>query len=482
MRTHWSVLLVFMAACQATSDRSREPSVWLAPTDALLLAVKDDGKDAKERPRPVRITVEQAVNEALDANRVVGQARLAAAIAMATEKEARAGLLPTLVLSGSYNKRDKAPQVVTPTFTFATGPRELASYAIVLDFPIFAFGKYIEGYNAARFVRRGAEADSAAAEADIAAAATAAAFDLLVTLRAIEVADSNEQALARQVKDAQALLDAGRVTKSALLEAQVGHDRARREHEKLVSLVPIKRLVLNQLLGRPAVMPTEVHDDPLQQPPNFELEDLLPEAQENRPELRAARMGLEAAIRNHKAAKGAALPELRGSLSYQGSNSDFSSPRDIGAFGLTLDVPLFLGGANYARIQRAGREVEVARIALRDLEQSVHNEVATAHRDVVEAFKDIAVADRSIKRSEENLRIQREKFSSGRATSQEVLEATALLTQSRFDYISALYSYNNALSELHRVRGADPRKAFGTSVVTKRTKRTKQTKKTKKSK
>ena len=210
-------------------------------------------------------------------------------------------------------------------------------------------------------------------------------------------------------------------------------------------------------------MATEIVDNPVKQAPDFRLEELLAEAQRNRPELRAARMRVEAAVVNHKSAKGAALPELRGSFAYQGTNSNFVSPRDYGSFGLSLDVPLYVGGANYARIRRASREAEVAQVALRDLEQTIHNEVASAHRDVVEAYKDIAVADRSIRRSEENLRIQRGKFNNGRATSQEVLESTALLTQSRFDYISALYRYNNALSALHRARGADPRSAPSTS-------------------
>ncbi len=464
MRTRWSVLLVLVAACQtAGSDRS-DAVVWHTPKWETVLALKDAGEGGTQRPRRIKITVGDAVRESLAANRTVRQARLVAAIALATEREARAGLLPSLILTGVYSRRDSTPTVVTPQVTFTTGPREVASYALNLDFPIFAFGKYIHAYSAARFARRGAEADSAAAEADIAAAVTATAFDLLVTQRAVVVAADNEKALLRQVQDSQALLDAGRVTRSALLEAQVLHDRAQREHEKLVSLLPIKRLVLNQLLGRPAGMATEIVDAPVTDAPDFRLPEMLAEAQRNRPELRAARLRVEAALRNHRSAKGAALPELRGSLAFQGTNSDFVNPREYGSFGLSVHIPVYMGGANYARIRRAGREAEVAQVALRDLEQTIHNEVTSAHRDVVEAYRDIAVADRSTSRSEENLRIQREKFKGGRATSQEVLESTALLTRSRFDYISALYRYNNALSALHRARGADPRTPPSTSM------------------
>ena len=129
-----------------------------------MLALKDGGEEATKRPRKLRITVSDAVRESLAANRTVSQARLAAAIALANEREARAGLLPALFLAGAYSKRDSTPTVVTPTVTFITGPREVASYALSLDFPVFAFGKYIHAYSAAKFARRGAEADSAAAE------------------------------------------------------------------------------------------------------------------------------------------------------------------------------------------------------------------------------------------------------------------------------------------------------------------------------
>jgi outer membrane protein len=459
MRTYWSVF-VLLAGLLAGCQTATAPATWeWEPVGETLLAVKDEtGAKAATRPaRPAKLTVKQAVDEALNANRVVRQARLAAAIALATEHEARAGLRPTVIFSGGWSKRDKPPLAVTQIGSFSTGPREQANYRIGLDFPIFAFGEYFYGYKAARYARFGAEAESAAAEADIAAAVTAAAFDLLLSKRAVDVAESNREALERQVKDAQSLLDAGRVTKSALLEAQVQYDRAERDRDRLVSAIPIKRLVLNQLLGRPSRAKTEIVDDPVTRQPGFLLDRLLNEAQQHRPELRAARMRVESAMRGYKAARGAALPELRGSLSYQGTNSQFTSPSDWGTFALTLDVPLYVGGANYARIRRSEHEIEVSRLALADLEQQIYTEVATAFRDVQETYRDIAVAERSITRSEENLRIQREKFNSGRATSQEVLESTTLLSQSRFDYISALYSYNNALSELHRVRGGDPR-------------------------
>ena len=74
----------------------------------------------------------------------------------------------------------------------------------------------------------------------------------------------------------------------------------------------------------------------------------------------------------------------------------------------------------------------------------------------MESYRDIGVASKSRAQATESLRIQQEKFRNGRATSQEVLISTSLLTNTRAAYVNAVYTYNVALRNLHRARGGDP--------------------------
>ena len=462
MKTDRSVLLivlclVWLGACAGTTADN-----WIlydAPAvDRAEFELTDD-LGASEVARPARITVEQAVAEALDANRSVQQARLAAAIGETLEKEARSALIPSIGMRGSYTRVDTPPLAVAPELgtSFSVGPRDVGTLRFDMNFPIFGFGRHLNAYRASVLARRRTQAEQAAAEADIAAAATAAAFDLLEGIRAVEVARSNEAALERTVQDSQALLDAGTVTRSALLEAEVEYEQARREREKPESAIAIRRMVLNGLLGRPADAATEVVDDPTTVEPVWDGAALAEEALGARPELQAARLDVAAAERSLKSVIAAELPELRGNLSWETNNSPFRNPSDVGTAAVTLDVPIFTGGGRGARIRRARHELDIGKLKVRDMETQVRTEVATAHREVMEAFRDIAVAARNIEKAEESLRIQREKFRNGRATSRELLESNALLTNSRFAHIAATYNYNIALRELHRVRGADPR-------------------------
>lgn len=435
-------------------------SAALPPPEEGLVAAAPAGEAPPPPPaeRPARITVQQAVEEALDANRSVLSAREAVAIAETLVIEARAAMLPNLSATGSWSWREEPPQVSDPTLPtpITVGPKEVLGIDASLSMPLFAFGEYFYAWKAARLGRGVAEAERETTESDIAEAVTAAAFDYLEAVAQIETARSNEASLARQVADAQAIFDAGRVTRDAVLEAEVELARARRQREKLESYVPIRRILLNGLLGRPTDAPTELVDAPVTTEPAPLPADVEADALARRGEIRAAQLDYEAADKYVRSAWGAALPEIRGKLGYHADDNDFSNPNNYGTALLTLELPIFRGGADAARIRRAEREREQARLRREDAITLVRTELATAIREVKETWLDIAVNQQSVGKAEESLRIQREKFNAGRATSRDVLDSSSLLTRTKFDYVRSVYSYNVAMERLRRARGLSP--------------------------
>jgi len=459
--------LVTCVVCVGCSSRSMEDVVWIPPPSP---AVAGDGAaagapNARTEPsvepieRKELITVNDAVREALEYNRTVRTADKGTEIAGTFEKERVADMMPNVGIHGGLTRRDRPPIAIFSGMPVQTGPRDVATFNATLTAPLFAFGRYINSLKAARLSRQQSEAERDTAESDVAAAVTAAAFAYLASKRAVGVALSNEEALLQQVNDAQAQLEAERVTRSAVLEAEVEWEAAKRERERFESLIKIQRMTLNQLLGRGANAKTDVVDDPNTQAPRWKLAALEEEALRQRAELRAARLEVEAAMRTLKAVTGGEWGELRGFVDWSTTDNSFVVFTDVTTVGLQLDVPLITGGGRGARIRRAELDVDIARLRMQDLVEQITTDVATSHREVQETYKDIAVAKRSIARTEESLRIQREKFAVGRATNREVLETTSLLSDARFAYVQALYSYNIALRELHRARGADPHAA-----------------------
>ena len=454
--------LVICVGCFGCSSPAANDDAWLPPpTPAVaeeMPKAESTDKPAirKAQPKKRLITVNEAVREALEYNRVVQGARKGTEIAETFERERIADMIPKVGVGGQYSRRDRAPIAIFSGMPVQTGPRDVSTLEVRLDTPLYAFGRYMNSLKAARLTRQQTEAQQNATESDIAAAVTAAAFDYLASGRAVGVARSNEEALLQQVNDARAQLEAERVTRSALLEAEVKWEAAKREREKFESIIPIRRMTLNQLLGRDAKADTDVVDDPNSSPPKWKLSVLQQQALERRAELRAARLEVESAMRTLKAVKGGEWGELRGFASWTTTDNQFVVYQEVSTVGVSLNVPLITGGARGARIRRAALDVDIARLRMRDLVEEITTDVTAAYREVDEAYKDIAVANRSIARSEESLRIQREKFAVGRATNQEVLITTSLLTDARFAYVRAVYSYNIALRELHRARGGEP--------------------------
>ena len=87
------------------------------------------------------------------------------------------------------------------------------------------------------------------------------------------------------------------------------------------------------------------------------------------------------------------------------------------------------------------------------LEQQARLETDTAGNDVAVAKERIAVAETAIRQSEENLRINKERYRERVGTATEVLDAQTLVTQTRTDYYRAFYDHQTATARLSKALG-----------------------------
>ncbi len=120
--------------------------------------------------------------------------------------------------------------------------------------------------------------------------------------------------------------------------------------------------------------------------------------------------------------------------------------------GLTFEYPL---GNNIAENEaiKARLSVEQSRTQLRNLEQSVANEVKSAVRGVVADYKQLEVADRGVAFAEERLKSFIKKSEVGLATIKDVLDVENDLTAARNNQINAVVNYVNTVAQLWRSTG-----------------------------
>jgi len=147
------------------------------------------------------------------------------------------------------------------------------------------------------------------------------------------------------------------------------------------------------------------------------------------------------------------LPRFEGGAAIDWTNSDVVEPTRIGSGFVGFTWDLGLDGRREAEIAEAQEAVDRNRVAieaeLRDLEEAVR----ATQGAVEERLAALASAEAAVGQAEENLRIREQQFGAGRAASEDVLDAEALLAGQRATLATALYQAHTRRAELQQVLG-----------------------------
>jgi len=258
---------------------------------------------------------------------------------------------------------------------------------------------------------------------------------------------------------------------TAPVEAAAARAEVASRKEALISArggVSTARLKLLRLVNPPGAPEADwerevvLRDEPAVPPGGLDdVRDHVARALRDRPDLEAARRGLERGELELVKTRNGLLPRLDVfvTLGRTGYSDSFA-----GAFGdlgegsaLTLGLSFEQAIGNRAarsRHARARVTQEQSHLALANLEQLVQVDVRTAHLAARVALEQIAATAASRALKEETLRGEEEKFRVGRSTSFQVAQAARDYTASRVAEVAAVVGYLKALAELHRLDGS----------------------------
>ncbi|HET6201624.1 MAG TPA: TolC family protein [Planctomycetota bacterium] len=338
---------------------------------------------------------------------------------------ALANFLPQVGLRGTHFRQNEATIQTTTASgsTFFTATTHRSEAAVTVLQPLF---DGFRDWHAMRAAERTAEAREAAREdlRRLLLASVARAFygalqgeAEVATLeesrrreeaRLLEVRARFEQGLSRRTE---VLLN-----ESNLASTDASLRRARTE-------LKVRRSVLGALLGVPLSAPLAEAPPPPGALPS--REEAIAEALGARADLRAAYGEVAAAQARLASARGEALPSLSASANryvHRDNFSEFGERTNWDAL-LTLEVPLFSGGAYLARVRRGNSEVREAELALSAARRRVVEEVESAGARAAAGGELLATYETNVRAARENLRLLEEEYRAGIATNLEVLVA-----------------------------------------------------------
>jgi outer membrane protein len=201
---------------------------------------------------------------------------------------------------------------------------------------------------------------------------------------------------------------------------------------------------------------------PLPETPDVSESDALRTAMLRRPDVVKARVAVRTAEFNEKVSRNLALPSLalQGSGGVAGLDANYGDAfGDMGSanypnwsLGLSFSVPI---GNNSARADVAANRLiaSQARTRLAATEESAALEVRTALRALASAHEQIGVTEQGVTAAEALMASYLKRQQLGLATTKDVLDISASLTQARENYTVARADYHSAFTNLWKATG-----------------------------
>jgi len=458
----------------AAVTESRRSCRWVAValTTALVLttalAVAQVKLPRIEGPLTMDQAVEQAIRGSLRAKAAGADARAMESM----KRETLAPFWPQLSANGYFNDQRMQPNVFTSAGNTMARNYQVFNSDQTRDgnftamYSLFSGGRDYYGYKAAarraeagREMLRGTEVD----------VAMQTRIDYIAALRESEnvrVTVDLLRDIEERLRIARQMFDAGRIPRYYLLR-----DEAERANVVQMDAMAKSRLeqalvALKTTLGVDLASPITLADRLEFTPVAVSIDEGIREASGRQPEIRAAVKQREAAAAEVRAAYGNYFPQV--SLSYmydwarmdsrawesQAENMKMRSDGSEGySVGVVVTLPLFDGFMRENALNTAKEKLERAAQAEGLVRQQIAKEVNQAALMLGAAEKSVQASRTGLEQAEEESRVMKERFESGRGIQLEVLDAQVALTRARFNAVNALADYHSALAMWLRATG-----------------------------
>ena len=361
--------------------------------------------------------------------------------------QARAGFRPTLSLNSNAGITWQDTDFGTDTFTPFTN-------SLSLNQPLYRGGETTASVRRAEAVVRADRAALGAAEQQLLLDAAAAYTDVLAAQAVLDLANNNVQRLRRQLEATQDRFEVGEVTRTDVAQAEARVSQAISDQVQAAGALLATKATFRRVIGlepQSLVRPTPLAGLPASE------EEARRVAAEINPNIIAARFNATAA----RADVDVALSALRPRLSLNGELTNANEPtatidnQTSASLGASLTVPLYQGGAEYARVRQTKQILRQRLDQLDETGRAVFEEVTAAAQQLETATAQIRSITDQVRAAEIALEGARQEALVGARTTLDVLDleqdlfqAQVSLVQAARDEIVASYRLKAAIGQL----------------------------------
>jgi outer membrane protein len=408
------------------------------------------------------LTLEESIEIALEKNPTLKGAQGAIKEAKYRRLGAVSDFLPQVDTQYSYTWLDEAPTFSLPPMVpeRQVGTRDFYTWQSSVTQPVFTGGALTNNYLLANLGVDMARVEFERTKLDLILNVKEAYYGVLTAEKGVEVAEQTVEQLESNLKMAQAFFDVGMTAKNDLLQVEVSMAQARQYLIKAQNGLEVARAAFNTLLRRDINEDVNLVEVLEYVPAVVDADRLTEEAFQERPELKAAGLGIKSAKRGVGLAASGLFPQASIVFNYERQGDDYrvngsrySPDADSWSVMGVARWKVWDWGKTVWGVGESKAKVFQAECALEEIMDGVRLDVKQASLSVMEAEKNIQVAETAVSQAEENFRINEERYKGQVATSTDVLDALTLLVQAKTNYYRALSDYNIAKARLARATG-----------------------------
>lgn len=450
-------------------------SNWVGTILLLLITLSVSAEEHKT------LNLEDSLQIAKQSNLTIQAAEQDLKSAEAQIDVARAALLPQLTASGNYTYfKDIQKSVIQADGSFGfpapgEGMDEMAiptgnneAELIELEFgahhnlqgtvnltqPLFAWGRYYYGYQAAKLGYEAAQKELNAAYNKLRLDVYEAFYRVLIAQEFVKVAEQSVALVKKQLGIAQASFDAGATTNFDVLRAKVLLANTESQLIRAKNGVRTAKNAYKTVLNLPLSEAVSVEGSFEAPEIQVQLSELITLALEKRPEITRSQLTEQAGQKQLSIAKTRNLPDLAFFSNYQVSHNErLTQMNRIWSLGLQINIPIFDGFASRAGVQQSESVLKQLQLGTKQVVSTVEFEVRNAYLALLEAKNLIDVQRETVAQAEESVRIATLRFENGMITTVELTDTQLALMQAKVNRLQAQHDYVIGLARMEKAVG-----------------------------
>lgn len=343
-------------------------------------------------------------------------------------------------------------------------------YGVSVDQMIFDFSRFTRLQSQSR-LSEAADFSLASASDDLITRTSEAYFNVLVQLETLAAAEAAEAALQKQFDFASKRLEVGLAPITDVHEARAQYDSARATTIQARTAVADAYQALAEITGEPVIDLQGLPKDFQPKLPVSEgVDEWVQTAFDNNPALQAKELQVQSTQADVRTARAGRLPTLYFNGSYgktttwgdrtfsssdlpESVTSPIESESKGPSFGVTLNLPIFEGGAIRSRVRQAIARRDVASSELEQQKRALERNTRNAYRTLVAGISEVEARRLALVSAQAAYDASQVGLEVGTRTVLDVLNNQQNLFQAQQAYAQARYDYLQSRLLLEQAAG-----------------------------